>query len=261
MNASNSPHMRTIFALASFCANAPNGSQTLEVRHRGATSQETLLCFAFDKVQVLFQKNGGDAAEVAQHIFATSAAWAESAGAECFFVAQWLDEQRNALATSQWKTGATQDPAAPMAFNGSVDSLLSQQQHHIHALMSLFVDGYKNLERATKQVIEMQAARITELEAGQKRTATTSVEAETELAMQSLENERMGRVFDAGERILAALIAGRDGRNLDAAAQLLQAGRAAVQAAGSTVAGDAGNTAPGQAPPSLPASPTPAPTP
>jgi len=259
MSQTNSPAARTIYSLAAFCNNYPNESQILEVRHRGAAHQETLMCFARDKIETTFVRGGNDLSELAQSIWAGSATWAEQAGAECFFVAQWLDAQKNPLATMQWRVGLAQDPANPMAtFNGSVDSILAMQQTHIHSVMSLYLDGFKTIQNATKQIIEMQAARITELEASSRRGANVNLEADTELALETLANERTARLFEAGERVLLALVASKQGNSLEAAQQLMQAGKTAAQIMGNTSAGDR-PPSPTEAPeaPSLPSAPSP----
>lgn len=145
-------------SIARFINSAPEESARIRigVRSDGGTTIETMFELATAKVIL------SGAEQMGREIYMQTDQWAETSQRECTFVAQHLDGSQTVIGSTTWKIGGllTND----VKLNGEVSSFMAQQQAHVHAVLSMHLQGFETLNRANRTIIELQAKRIAELE-------------------------------------------------------------------------------------------------
>jgi len=202
--------------IASWLTQMPASAVRLEVRQRHAIGgqQETLL--AFDCQKIRENVEGGSIEQIASSAYRETANYAEAQQQECIFVAQFLDQIGAPIATTQWRIGSVFGDAAERPFDGSVQSMMSQNQTHIHAVLGMHLQGMDTMQKGYKEIIAILQRRISELEDRLFKAEKARVDSkadpnasEIELAMLTLENEqesrRVQQFFDGVGQIAAAI--------------------------------------------------------
>lgn len=97
--------------------------------------------------------------ELANDTYAQCVRWATAEGRQTRFRCTWQAGDR-VLAAHQWTCGE----GDPSALDGTVESLLSQQQRHAETLHRIHLEGYQLQNEAQKQLLASAMRRIDALE-------------------------------------------------------------------------------------------------
>ncbi len=207
--------------LKAFIVNVPTGAIRFQIVTRSALGAETL--FDVDAAVLLDKTEPG---EVAAHCVTSAASWAEEGPSDDggLFTAQYVDADGRPVASMRFRAGAedaalTEDrggspPRDRVRFDGSGESILAQQQSHIHVLMehnlrsqSQLADGYNGLLEAMQVRLKDVEGRNTKLET--RNEALEIVVREQADAASSddndLEDERFEKLVGAGMEMVKQL--------------------------------------------------------
>lgn len=195
-------------AIASFINNAPDGAVKLAVRERPTRPDvmaETLLML--DTAKSIER----GPAQVAGLIYDQSAAWAEGRGSEATFTIHHLDKDNTALGGHLWRIENKSLPGMAL-HSGTTEGALANAQQHVHSVIALQLQSFELVIKGYKEIISMQAKRITELETRrdelEKKVASTD-NSDNELAILSLESEGRTKLYELTEKALALFAGGK----------------------------------------------------
>lgn len=119
---------------------------------------------AFDGLQVIADvtKNevvSGD--DLANQLTISTRSMAENEGKECRFRACWQQSDR-VLGSYGWRIGSTSAESA--ALDGSMQSMLAQNQRHLETAIRLLTEGEGRMQRAYDKIVTTLEKRIGALE-------------------------------------------------------------------------------------------------
>ena len=201
---------RAIAAIATFITNGADHSVKLAVRvrpDREGIPAETL--FVLDTAKAIEK----GASTVAATIYDQTQNWAEGMARETIFTIHHLGADDTQITGHLWRIDTTpMDSAGAMKFSGSTEGALATAQQHVHAVLALNLQSFELVVKGYKEIISMQAKRITELETTRdtlEKKARSTDDADTALAMATIEQENRSQLFSLGEKFLGILSKGK----------------------------------------------------
>ena len=184
--------------IARFLKEIPSDAQQLLVVASGHVETVLLELSADDVV-------GRSAHELAVQIWESSRDYAESMDRECRFAARWLARERP-VAQIVWRAG---EGDLDVQLDGTLDSLLAQNQRHLETTHQMMYDLVQNQAGAWNKITAGLLGRIQQLEEERSRE-NRELERAKSAAKAALEagseGERQERLLKLAESVLGPLV-------------------------------------------------------
>lgn len=206
--------------LKAFINNVPTGAVRFQIVTRSALGSETL--FDVD-AKLMLEKT--DPGEVAAHCVLSAASWAEEGPSDDggLFTAQYVDNDSRPVASMRFRAGADDDALTEdrggspsrdrVRFDGSGESILAQQQSHIHVLMEHNLRSQAQLAEGYNGLLEAMQVRLKDVEGRNSKLETRNEALEIVVREQNdaasddtdLEDERFEKLVGAGMEMVKQL--------------------------------------------------------